>query len=81
MSNLLTAKDIELMQKYSDENGLTAHGFMRTAPHARVLYFSMNNKRTDDEEQLLAIAKKEVESLNNEAARLWEALANSTRSV
>lgn len=81
MSNLLTAKDIELMQKYSDENGLTSHGFMSANPHAKVLYFSMNNKRTDVEEQLLVIAKKEVESLNNEAARLWEALTNSTRSV
>lgn len=81
MSNLLTAKDIELMQKYSDENGLTPHGFMSSNPHAKVLYFSMNNKRTDVEEQLLVIAKKEVESLNNEAARLWEALTNQSRSV
>ena len=81
MSNLLTAKDIELMQKYSDESGLTSHGFMRANPHAKVLYFSMNNKRTEIEDQLLAIAKKEVESLNNEAARLWEAITNSTSSV
>lgn len=81
MSNLLTAKDIELMQKYSDENGFTSHGFMRSNPHTRVLYFSMRDKRTELEEQLLVIARKEVESLNNEAARLWESLTSNVRSL
>lgn len=81
MSDLLSAKDMELMQKYSDENKLTAHGFMRNSPQARVLYFSMTNKRTELEERLLVIAKKEVDSLNNEAVRMWESLISGARGL
>ena len=79
--NNLTSSEQSLMLAYSDTNGLASRNFMNVSPHVRVLYFSMNSKRTATEDALLAIAKKELEYFNAGAIKSMESLLADLRGA
>ncbi len=77
MSENITKQEKDLMLAYFTDNGLLSRGFMSANPHAKVLYFQMIKERTAIEEQLLVIAKKELEAFNIECIKEMEELLSA----
>jgi len=67
----------KLMLDYCLASGLYDRGFMSANPHAKVLYFQMIKERTAIEDQLLVIARKELEAFNLECIKDMEELISA----